>query len=81
MSKIVGFSGARPLRMQRLGSYSPQLYRNVYVPAATPARAYGCACSAYGTDAATNAQGQGFALGVGVGLVAGVIVGSFLRLA
>ncbi len=82
MSKIVGFSGgARPLQMQRLGSYSPQLFRSVYVPPATRACGVGCCGSGLGTDAATNSQGHGFALGIGVGLVAGIVVGSFLRFA
>ena len=81
MSKIVGISSQPRLRMQRLGAYSPQLYRSVYVPPATRARAYGCCGSACGSDSATNAQGQGFALGIGVGVVAGVLIGSLLRFA
>jgi len=79
VSKIVGYGAPRALRMQRLGEFNPQLYRSVWVPPATRAcDGLGCCGAGLGTDPATNSQGHGFALGIGLGLVAGVIVGSFL---
>ena len=56
------------LRLQRLG-YVPELY----VP--VPARRFD-GYRGLGSTPTINAQGQGFALGIGVGLVAGLVLGA-----